>query len=212
MHLICPPKFCIAFVFHFSWVLQPSLPSHAGVFRGARFSSHPRQAPLETPAWEVKPSQEKLKTMLMQNFGEKIRCIMGNVEVTYSQRGKAARLGGQRIGLAIRRSWVRVLRWPLAEFVLGRPKIKSSTTLVNSQLVTFRHLGFLILLCSIRIILFQNYLCGSVPLWLDKLSAPSTINKPLAFKCYRSVVKITTVFSFTKHLNAFSCHFLCQVM
>ena len=36
MHLICPPKFCITFVFHFSWVLQPS--------------------------------QEKLKTMLMQNF------------------------------------------------------------------------------------------------------------------------------------------------
>ena len=25
MHLICPPKFCITFVFHFSWVLQPSL-------------------------------------------------------------------------------------------------------------------------------------------------------------------------------------------
>ena len=37
MHLICPPKFCITFVFHFSWVLQPF--------------------------------QEKLKTMLMQNFG-----------------------------------------------------------------------------------------------------------------------------------------------
>ena len=37
MHLICPPKFCITFVFHFSWVLQPF--------------------------------QEKLKTMLLQNFG-----------------------------------------------------------------------------------------------------------------------------------------------
>ena len=24
MHLICPPKFCITFVFHLSWVLQPS--------------------------------------------------------------------------------------------------------------------------------------------------------------------------------------------
>ena len=24
MHLIWPPKFCITFVFHFSWVLQPS--------------------------------------------------------------------------------------------------------------------------------------------------------------------------------------------
>ena len=40
MHLICPPKFCITFVFHFPWVLQ--LP------------------------------QEKLKTMLVQNFGGQI--------------------------------------------------------------------------------------------------------------------------------------------
>ena len=53
MHLICPPKVYIAFVFHFSWVLQPS--------------------------------QEKLKTMLMQTFfflggGVGIRCIMGNVK------------------------------------------------------------------------------------------------------------------------------------
>ena len=37
MHLICPPKFCITLVFHFSWVLQLS--------------------------------QEKLKTVLMQEFG-----------------------------------------------------------------------------------------------------------------------------------------------
>ena len=49
MHLICPPKFCLTFVFHFSWVLQPS--------------------------------QDKLKTMLMQNFGGQIRCILGNVEM-----------------------------------------------------------------------------------------------------------------------------------
>ena len=50
MHLICAPTFCITFVFHFSWVLQPS--------------------------------QEKLKTILMQNVegvggGGGIRCIMG---------------------------------------------------------------------------------------------------------------------------------------
>ena len=44
----CLPIFCITFVFHFSWLLQPST--------------------------------EKLRTMLMQNFGGKIRCIMGNVE------------------------------------------------------------------------------------------------------------------------------------
>ena len=49
MHLICPPKFCLTFVFHFSWVLQPS--------------------------------QDKLKTMLMQNLGGQIRCILGNVEM-----------------------------------------------------------------------------------------------------------------------------------
>ena len=52
MHLIYPPKFCITFVFHFSWALQPS--------------------------------QEKLKIMLMQNFGREIQCIMGDVEVAHS--------------------------------------------------------------------------------------------------------------------------------
>ena len=31
----------------------------------------------------LQPSQEKLKLMLMQNFGGQIRCIMGNVEVAY---------------------------------------------------------------------------------------------------------------------------------
>ena len=46
-----PPKFCVTFVFHFSWVLQLS--------------------------------QEKLKTVLMQNFGGQIRCIMGDVQVSY---------------------------------------------------------------------------------------------------------------------------------
>ena len=55
MHLIWPPKFCITFVFHFSWVWQPS--------------------------------QEKLKTRLVQNFGGQIRCIMGNVEVVYKSFG-----------------------------------------------------------------------------------------------------------------------------
>ena len=57
MHLICLPKFCTTFVFHFSRVLQPS--------------------------------QEKLKTKVMQNFGRggggQIRCIMGNVEVAYRE-------------------------------------------------------------------------------------------------------------------------------
>ena len=30
--------------------------------------------------WVLQPSQEKLKTMLMQNFGGQIGCITGNVE------------------------------------------------------------------------------------------------------------------------------------
>ena len=49
IHLVCPPKICITFVFHFPWVLQSS--------------------------------QEKLKTMIMQNFGGQTRCIMGDVEM-----------------------------------------------------------------------------------------------------------------------------------
>ena len=58
-HLICPPKFCIAFVFHFSWVL--------------------------------KLSQEELKTMLMQNFGEQMRCIVifNNVWILSENHPKA---------------------------------------------------------------------------------------------------------------------------
>ena len=46
-----PPQkqFCMTFVFHFSWIQQPS--------------------------------QEKLKTMLMQNLGGQIRYIMGDVQV-----------------------------------------------------------------------------------------------------------------------------------
>ena len=58
---------------------------------------------------------------------------------------EAAWPSGQRVGLAIRRSRVRVPLWPLAGFVLGRPEFKFSTTLVNSQLVAFYQLGFLIL-------------------------------------------------------------------
>ena len=60
----------------------------------------------------------------------------------------------QRVGLAIRRSRVRLPLWPLAGFVLGCPELKSSATLVNSQLVASCQLGFLILLCSIWIICF----------------------------------------------------------
>ena len=56
---------------------------------------------------------------------------------------------GQWVELAIRWSQVRVPLWPLAGFVLGRPELKSSATLVNSQLVASCQLGFLTLLCYV---------------------------------------------------------------
>ena len=55
---------------------------------------------------------------------------------------EAAWLSGQCVGLTIRWSWDRVSLWPLAGFVLGRPELKSSATLVNSQLVASCQLGF----------------------------------------------------------------------
>ena len=38
----------------------------------------------------LQPSQEKLKTVLMQNFGGQIRYVMGNVEVAYSTKRESA--------------------------------------------------------------------------------------------------------------------------
>ena len=37
-------------------------------------------------SWVLQPSQEKLKKVLMQNFGGQIWCIMGYVEVAYSRK------------------------------------------------------------------------------------------------------------------------------
>ena len=54
---------------------------------------------------------------------------------TQSLLEEAAWPSGQRIGLVIRRSRVRVPLWPLAGFGLVHPELKSSATLVNSQLV-----------------------------------------------------------------------------
>ena len=36
-------------------------------------------------SWVLKPSQEKMKTMLMQNFGGQISCIVGDVQVANSK-------------------------------------------------------------------------------------------------------------------------------
>ena len=57
---------------------------------------------------------------------------------------------GQRVGLAIWRSRVRVALLPLAGFVLGYLEFKLSATLVNSQRVASSCLlSFFILLCHI---------------------------------------------------------------
>ena len=81
-------------------------------------------------------------------------CRLGNfLQPTWSTT-ESAWPSGQRVGLAIRRSRVRLPLWPLAGFVLGRPEFKFSATLVNSQLVASCQLGFLILLCCIWIISF----------------------------------------------------------
>ena len=66
--------------------------------------------------------------------------------VSHLSLSQAAWPSGQRVGLAIRQSRARVPLSPLASFVLGRPKFKSSATLVNhGQLVASCQLGFLIL-------------------------------------------------------------------
>ena len=97
---------------------------------------------------------------------------------------EAAWPSGQRVGLVIRRSQVRVRLWPLAGFVLGGPEFKSSATHVNSQLGTSCQLGLLILLC---------YVCvtdpgdgpggpGSPPhLFLDQIDARRAEKKFLRF-------------------------------
>ena len=97
MHLICSLKFCITSVFHFSWVLQPSL--------------------------------GKLKTMLMQNFGGQIRCIMGDVQVVY----KALFFSSPRLAIRARptlRAKCRVrLAWlikrPLCRLIITSPNKKN---------------------------------------------------------------------------------------
>ena len=64
-------KIGLTFAFYFSWVLQPSL------------------------------KRTEKKTMLMQNFGEQIRCIMGDVQVAFS-RNKKERLkcaAGKKMGI-----------------------------------------------------------------------------------------------------------------
>ena len=77
----------------------------------------------------------------------------------HTQNNETAWLSGQRVGLAIRWSRVRVPLWPLAGFVLGCPELKSSASLANSQLVASCQLGLLILLCLFELFV-SKYLSG----------------------------------------------------
>ena len=52
MHLICPPKFCITFVFHFSWVLQPSREKLKTTLT-QNFGRHIRPALWEMCKWRI---------------------------------------------------------------------------------------------------------------------------------------------------------------
>jgi len=73
---------------------------------------------------------------------------------------EAAWPSGERVGLVIPRSQVRVRLWPLAGFVLGRPEFKSSARLVNSQLLASCQLGFLIRLYVMFKLFVSKYLSG----------------------------------------------------
>ena len=59
----------------------------------------------------------------------------GSVILRLDELQEAAWPSGQSVGLAIRRSRVRVPLWPLAGFVLGRPEFIFSAALVKSQMV-----------------------------------------------------------------------------
>ena len=83
--------------------------------------------------------------MLRENLGSNTPVLPHSL--SYKE---AAWPSGQRIGLVIPRSRVRVPLWSLAGFVLGRPEFKSSAMPVNSpNWLSPAGLGFLILLCYI---------------------------------------------------------------
>ena len=76
-----------------------TLPSFARIKRPRARSIHHFHIPHNTPClppkicitfvfhfpWVLQSSQEKRKTMLMQNFGGQTRCIMGDVEMANSK-------------------------------------------------------------------------------------------------------------------------------
>ena len=84
--------------------------------------------------------------------------------------GSVTEYRAQRVRLDIRRYRVQIPLWPLAGFVLGPSKFKSSSTFVNRQLAASCQLGFLILLCSthlmLRFLLFEWSACKLYLLYL----------------------------------------------
>ena len=62
---------------------------------------------------------------LIPVLGEVISRDIWEAYIIYYILWEAAWPSGQRIGLAILLSWVRVPLWPLAGFVLGRSELKS---------------------------------------------------------------------------------------
>ena len=87
---------------------------------------------------------------------------------------------GQCVGLAIRRS-----RVPILEF-------NSSTTLVNSQLVSCCELGFLIMLCFIT-----GFIQKNATFFNDFLRTKSFFFKDCSLKCYFTS---DTLFHFYKNI------------
>ena len=76
MHLICPPKFCITFVFHFSWVLQSFQKNLKPIlmqnFRGQMrcimgdYKRHIRLGYVTDVNWPKRPRKTSLATGTMQ--------------------------------------------------------------------------------------------------------------------------------------------------
>ena len=71
MHFICPPKFCVPFVFHFSWVLQAS-------------QEKLKTVPMQIVSFLAGDGGWGTKG----GGGGQIRCIMGDVHVANEERCK----------------------------------------------------------------------------------------------------------------------------
>ena len=90
----------------------------------------------------------------MRFFNGKGRCILCLFDNISFRFGKGRTQRVCVINASDSWSRVRVPLWPLAGFVPGRPELKSSATLENSQLVATLPVGFLTLLCRIEFVCF----------------------------------------------------------